>query len=79
MAYETYKNSIIESGPYAGETELGVDFFTGEELLPADTLIKKTFSCDRCGRPAEVELCKQKGRHICARCMDQSAPKKRSK
>ena len=79
--YETYKNDIIE--PYEdaggitntareGETRLGKDFFTGEELLPVDTVISRRLVCDRCGVPpkSKGELRKQNGFMVCGDCYD---------
>jgi len=74
MAYDLYKNSLIDTGPYAGETELGVDFFQGDELLPLDTLISKEFVCARCGRPVDILICKQTNGYICEKCRDQAPP-----
>lgn len=79
--YETYKNTTIESYEDAagitntarqGETQLGADFFTGEELAPTDQVISRRLVCDRCGFSVKSKknLKKQKGFMVCKDCFD---------
>jgi hypothetical protein len=83
MAYEVYKNDILPSGtltdlagntrthPYGGETRLGVDLFTGEELAEVNEVISISLTCDRCGRPTPRKgLKKQGGYLVCKDCYD---------
>ena len=78
--HEVYKNDVIvpyeDAGgitntAHAGETRLGVDFSTGEELADVGTVFSKRFICDRCGYPTpKSELIKQAGWMVCSRCYD---------
>ncbi len=77
--HEIYKNDVIT--PYedaggvtntarAGETRLGTDYFTGEELETTDKIISRRYVCDRCGCPPDGKLTKQAGWMVCGRCID---------
>lgn len=79
--WEVYKNKLIETyedaggitnTAYDGETTLGTDFFTGEELEDLDEVISRRIVCDRCGCPPKrkTDLIKQNGWMICGSCID---------
>jgi len=70
--YDVNKNSIIVptadaagvvNTAYAGQTRLGKDFFTGEELAATDVVLSRRLVCDRSFRPVKTrsELVKQNG------------------
>lgn len=44
MAREVYRNSIIESGPQAGTTQLGPDYNSGEEEMAVDAVISVAYT-----------------------------------
>jgi formylmethanofuran dehydrogenase subunit E len=70
MGREVRKNTLITDGVYAGERELGVDFFTGEQLADLDAEISHDFVCDRCGFPLKVKPAKTNGLYLCKKCID---------
>jgi len=70
MGREIRKNIQITSGVYAGERELGVDFFTGEELGELNEIISHNFVCDRCGFPLKHKPPKHNGLYLCKKCID---------
>lgn len=79
--YLVHKNSIkvakadcagITNTNNVGETNLGVDFFTGAELADTDEVLSIELVCDRCGKfvKDKSELIKQAGWKVCKRCFD---------
>ncbi len=79
--YEINKNSVIvpyeDAGgitntAHAGETTLGTDYITGEELAATDEVLSRRLVCDRCGYPpkTKADLIKQNGWMVCGRCVD---------
>lgn len=80
--YLIHKNSVkvatadiagITNTNNVGETNLGTDFFTGEELADTDEVLSIEIVCDRCGRfiKEKSELTKQAGFKVCKRCFDE--------
>ena len=79
--YDVNKNSVIVpvadaagiiNTAYSGQTKLGTDFFTGDQLAETDVVISRRLVCDRCGVPpkSKSDLTKQNGWLVCKECLD---------
>jgi hypothetical protein len=78
--YDVNKNSVIvptadaagiTNTAYAGQTRLGKDFFTGEELADTNEVLSRRLVCDRCFKPPKTraDLFKQNGYLVCKECL----------